>query len=555
MLKSSLRLKLSIVVIVSLTYTSVRAQSTFSQVYTIFQTSCTFSSCHDNVNPKGGLSLVGLGINPMSDVHSALVEAVPENSFAAGKGYVLVNPGDPHSSFLFRKINEGLDGHLTLHPSEGGPMPVSGVMIDEEKELIRQWILFGAPDSGTVVDYSLIQDYYANGGIESMPVIPAAPDSSSGFQMHFGPFFVPPGQEQEYFVKFDPGFKDTLESNRIDMLMSGNSHHFILERYRMGEENNIQEGYREDGAHLSTEGVTATQFSDSIFLPQNTAFLLPKDAWLDLNSHYINFSPDSILKAEVYINVHTQPKGTAKQIMHTTGSPGGISFPDILSVPNDGSSYTFESAFFDGSFIPLENDVFIWSMTSHTHQWGTDFDIYERTSTGSRGAQLFDASYLDAIPTSTFIGYDYAEPPIRYFDPFLFTKKEEGFIFEASYVNNGPNNPVSWGLTSEDEMFIMGIFYVLDTAGLSVVGISETESGPGVVAVYPNPASTAVYFETDKQLNGNLTIYNSMGILVDEFSLKGGPREMDVSTLSSGVYFYRIQSEEGIQSGPFTIAH
>ncbi|MBL4755685.1 MAG: T9SS type A sorting domain-containing protein, partial [Flavobacteriales bacterium] len=105
------------------------------------------------------------------------------------------------------------------------------------------------------------------------------------------------------------------------------------------------------------------------------------------------------------------------------------------------------------------------------------------------------------------------------------------------------------------EMFIMGIFYVLDTAGLSVVGISETESGPGVVAVYPNPASTAVYFETDKQLNGNLTIYNSMGILVDEFRLKGGPREMDVSTLSSGVYFYRIQSEEGIQSGPFTIAH
>ena len=553
MRKTGIYLKSAIIAMATFAYSTVHAQSTFSEVYNILQTSCTFSSCHDNVSPTGGMSLVGLGVDSLNDVYNTLVEATPTNSYAAGKGYVRINPGEPHTSFLFRKINGGLDPHMTLHASEVGSMPETGMLTDAKKELIRQWILFGAPETGTVVDYTLIQDYYANGGIESMPVPPPAPDSALGFQIHLGPFFVPPSTEMEYYIKYDPGFKDTLESNRIDMLMGSSSHHFILARFNLGEETGFQEGFRDDAAHVSTEGVTSTQVSGPMFLPQNTAFLLPQNSWLDLNSHYINFSSTQILKAEVYINIYTQPYPTAKQIMYTSGGLGGLI---SLAVPNDGTTFTLEDEYYDdGSILGLKNDVYVWSMTSHTHQWGTDFDIYKRDSFGARGTKLFDASNIDGDPNGTDIGYNYAQPPNRYFDPFLFTKKDEGFIFEASWVNTGPNNPVTWGLTSEDEMFIMGIFYVLDTVGLSAVSVPETKLNTNEISVYPNPADATVYFAFDKPVSGTIAIYSAMGMLIDEYSLHNSYAKIDVSTLNSGIYFYRISSKDGIKSGPFTIAH
>ena len=545
-------LKLILIAVICLASNPTYSQSTFSQVYSILQTNCTFSSCHDNNLPKASMSLIGTGADPQGDVYDNLVGQIPTNAYAAGQGYVRINPGDPHTSFLFRKINRGFDAHMVMNTLEGDSMPqIGSALADVDLELIRQWILFGAPKTGNVVDTLLIQDYYTNGGIESMPTQPAPPPPGQGIQLHLGPFFIPPSTEQEYFLKYNPKFADTLESNRVDMLMGDDSHHFILERFNLGEEANESDGYRQEGAHLSTVGITSTQFSGPMFLPQNTAFLLPQDSWLDLNSHYINFSSTKVLKAEVFINIYTQPFGTAKQIMHTGGSVGGLI---TLSVPNDGTTLTLEAEYYDGSFIPLETDVYVWSMTSHTHQWGTDFDIYKRSNTGARGTQLFDGSYMDAIPGGNFIDYDYAQPPTRHFDPFLFTKKDEGFIFEASWVNTGPNNPVTWGLTSEDEMFIMGIFYVLDTTGLSEVVISNKELSRDHISVYPNPAETMIYFDFKEPVSGTMAVYNTLGKLVDEITLQQDFVELDISDLSAGIYVYRILSDGDIKSGRFSIS-
>ena len=385
-----------------------------------------------------------------------------------------------------------------------------------------------------------------------MPTRPAAPAAGEGFQIHFGPFFIPPSTEQEYYLKFDPGFADTLESNRIDILMSTNSHHFILDRFTQGNETNVEEGYRVNAAHLETEGITAAQFPGPQYLPPNTAFLLPEAAWLDLNSHYINFSTDSILKAEVYVNIYTQPHGTAKQIMYTGGGLGALA-PPFLNVPNDGATYTFEASWHSGSTFPLANDVYVWTMNSHTHQWGTDFDIYERSLTGLRGDKLFDATNLEGDPLGIPFMYDYTEPPSRVFDPFLFVDKDEGFIFEASYVNTGPNNNVGWGVTSEDEMFIMGIYYVLDTAGLSVTGIPGAKSEDGEISVYPNPAQSKVFFEFKDDVTGTVEIYSSLGLLVEELDINGKSSAVDVADLPVGVYVYQITSDIYSKSGRFTV--
>ncbi|HIO72270.1 MAG TPA: hypothetical protein EYN38_04095, partial [Flavobacteriales bacterium] len=95
--------------------TSFAQSSNYSKVYRIFQANCNNVSCHDAVSPKANLSLEGTE----TAVYNKLVGVTPTNSFAQGKGYTRINPGDPHSSFLFRKINQGLDPEIVKDSQEG----------------------------------------------------------------------------------------------------------------------------------------------------------------------------------------------------------------------------------------------------------------------------------------------------------------------------------------------------------------------------------------------------------------------------------------------------
>ncbi|MCH8319227.1 MAG: T9SS type A sorting domain-containing protein [Bacteroidetes bacterium] len=503
-------------------------QSTWEKVYDIFQTIGTIDSVDFS--------------DSIQTVYNQIFEQPPANPFAQSKGYKRINPGHPHRSFLVRKINNGLDADIVLDPAEGGN---AGMLADKDKELVRQWILYGAPETGEVADTALINQYYNGNGIASMPIPPAAPDPIEGFQIHFGPFFVAPSQETEYHLKYETQLADTIEINRVDILMGDFSHHFILNRFLDGQEGNVPDGFRSNGAHLSTEGITAAQFSDTLLLPNGTAFQLFQNDFLDLNSHYINFTPDKVLASEVYINIYTQPKGWAEQIMQTAGIPGALFDLPFLCIPNDSSTYTF-----DTDYIP-NSDMFVWSLGSHTHQWGIDFDIYKRNTDGSRGEHYFDASYRNGDTNDIFIGYKYDEPPTRTYNyPFLFVPQNEGLIQEASYINTGPNNPVCWGLTSEDEMMIMGLMYVMDTTGLAnaepyvpPTGIENSALEAQAIKVYPNPFTGSATFILPKNEQGNfiITLYNVFGEEVKQIgNIKSEKITLQRGDLPSGVYFYQV---------------
>ena len=134
------------------------AQSTWEKVYNIFQGSCTFSVCHDNTPALGIPDLQGTGptlADSMQAVYNNIFNQIPSNVSAQSKGYKLIYPGDYYLSFLFRKINSGFVPDISLDAMEGCPMPKTGLctelpIADSSIELIRQWIIFGAPDTGIV---------------------------------------------------------------------------------------------------------------------------------------------------------------------------------------------------------------------------------------------------------------------------------------------------------------------------------------------------------------------------------------------------------------------
>ena len=95
----------------------------------------------------------------------------------------------------------------------------------------------------------------------------------------------------------------------------------------------------------------------------------------------------------------------------------------------------------------------IWSLTSHTHLLGQDFDIYIDGIQEYEGFFNQDYSFNQGY-------YDNEHPAIRRYFPLL-TKSNPEFIFESEFFNPGPDT-VRFGGTVNDEMMLFQVQY---TAG------------------------------------------------------------------------------------------
>ena len=195
--------------------------------------------------------------------------------------------------------------------------------------------------------------------------------------------------------------------------MGDYSHHFIIYKYDAPTYLMNPYGLRDnDPEFLGVSLVTANQFSYDLHLPPNTAFPWESDTWLDLNSHYINYSSTMPLACEVYMNVYTQPAGTAVQEMHTE-----LPANTDIYIPITGWS------------TPLKNLYTIQVMTRsffgvfpvihiNTEQI-TMCTSAKLTAPKASRSLMLPARNTDGIPGCIDEIYDYQHPPIRYWDSFL----------------------------------------------------------------------------------------------------------------------------------------
>ena len=518
----------------------VSAQATtWEAVYSVLQTQC--GSCH-TAGHESGLDLSA----PAADVYDALVGVVPVNAVSASRGYQRIFPGDPYRSFVFSKINNSLALEVNLQPGEGLPCPQGAAPLNNKDiELVRQWVLYGAQESDVSVDIDLINAFYDNDGIQSMPSPPAPPAPEEGFQIHFGPFFLWPDTENEYFAKYPVHLPESKEISRMDTYMGPYSHHFITYKYI----NPLIEAATEPGLHegpdfVGIDLVTAHQYSDSIKLPEGTAFLWDAGTVLNLNSHYINYSSDKPLACEAFLNVYTQPVGTALQTMYSV-----LLSNQSFSIPANGLPYTDEASAFENGHG--DDKLFIWGLSSHAHKHSTDFDVYLRTPDGEKGEHVFDASCYatTGVPGCLDEIYDYQHPPIRYWDSFKPIKWEDGIIYEAEWVNN-TDATLTFGFTSEDEMMIVFYFYVDDTAGLNLpTATFDPEMLGEKMMIFPNPSQDVFYISTPADISGaqvSLTSTHGQTVWSSTATPTAG-RYYSVSAdqLPAGVYVLNILLPDG----------
>lgn len=453
---------------------TAQSDATSLRIYNLFQTKCV--SCHQAGDAAGGLDLSGAP----ADVYTSLVGATPSNLMAASKGDELVMPGHPYRSFLLRKIHNGIcDTDCHLEDGEQDMIADShNSLTNIEAELVRQWILDGASPTKKINE-AIIEDYYNEGGLERLER-PTAPDPSEGFQVHLGPIFLAPSDEKEYFIKYNLNLPDDIEVNRIESIMNDFSHHFIMYKFRSeNSANNQAEGLRPltnvfDAFGGNTDMVCSWQYSEDIRLPAGTAYSWEENTTLDLNYHIPNYSSSSILASDVYLNVYTQPKGTAIREMQA----------DLL-LYNGGDFFCLPSSNetqFLTDFSNNFNDWNIWLLSSHTHQLGTDFDIYINNG-GQKGEQIFEGE-IDNY-------YDWSHPPINYYEPFVFLPRGQGLIQEAAYENN-TGRTVCFGVTTEDEMMLSLVQYIeggpFPFVAINGVADSYCIDDGEVVSLQPTPA-------------------------------------------------------------------
>lgn len=484
----------------------LNAQSTFNSVRNILNTHCT-GSCHTVASPDGDLVLVGTD----SDVYNNLVMKMPANAVASNKGDVLAMPGHPERSFILRKLNgSGWESHTdeVLDNGEGDHMPLGAASLkDEEVELIRQWILFGCPDTGTVVDTQVLYQYYNGMGAQRV-TRPTAPDPSLGFQIRFGPFFVGASSELEYNIKYSLQNTGVLYVDKLDLKIHPRMHHFIIEKFLGQIGGQYPEGFRPaflDTSDASTTMVISVQFPQSVELPEGAAYFWNPGTDLDLNGHAANIYPDSVLAIEAYVNVYYDAPDPSVTEMYSVLAhySNVLDRQDFFIAP--GTTVTFT----DSIVAVDENAVIdIWMLTTHTHKYGLSYNIYERDICGGKGEMLYNGNYNESYSFDQ--GYfDYEHPPLRLFDVLPHIPIRKGLIHEATFHNYGADT-VFFGLTTQDEMMNIFMQYTvsLDTAGAiecvtdTVVVIDDTTglfSKPINAATwdaYPNPFTNEVVLRT-----------------------------------------------------------
>ncbi len=496
------------------------AQSTYTSVYNIFQVNC--SSCHSGVSPAGGLNFAA---SPAS-VYTSIVNANPTNTAALAKGDKRIERGNPHRSFLLRKCQNHLDPDNGISATEGAAMPPSGPgLSNKDVELIRQWILNGAPQTGTVVNMNVINRYYSGYGIDVTPATHPLPTESGSFQVHLGKIFADTSSEMEYFLKYDLKLPDTVEVNRIELFLANESHHFLIYKLLPDAVNLFPEGMRiQDpltGLGSSTGYnvlVSAFQSSRNNALPATTAYQWETGTILDLNHHLFNINTDSVLASELYFNVYTQHKHTAAAIMHCA-----LIADRAINIPNDAANHVFTSPSFD---IAATNMWNIWMLSSHTHKYGKDFDIFLRNPDGSAGTQVFEG-WMDYENNINQGYYDWEHPPVEHFSPFLTMNPRNGLIQKATFNNNGAV-PVHFGFTTRDEMMLFFVQYTLGNA--ITAGVTEYENG-GLISLNasPNPYNdhTQIAYQLKNNSAVSLVVFDVLGNKIEtlannEMQSKGG---------------------------------
>lgn len=384
--------------------TSVTLTSTFQRIQDqVFDVSCSSDSCHSSVGRAGALVL------EEGSAWESLFNQPPANPVAYGAGMMRVMPGEPGRSYLYAKLTN------SLAAGEGAPMPWNAAPLDRATiEIIEAWIAAGAPADGRVPG----DDGRPLGGSADDPTEVVLPPPSRGVQLRVTSPPVPQGTEVTGCHYFKLPSDVDIDVNRIQIAVSGGSHHIHLYRpYDSGLD--LPDGYEVCNMAVDFdvwELVVATQNRKTDWeLPPGVAFHFRAGEQLLMQTHFVNVgSLETIGEGRVVMNLNA---ALPQDVVAYAGALFGQD-RDVLVPPFSSPTKAAECVF--------PKPITLIAQTGHYHFRGKRFSTF-LWKDGARGAEIYRHEGYD---DPAFTVYDPVNAPT--FAP------GEGLQWECYWEN--PNN-------------------------------------------------------------------------------------------------------------------
>ncbi|MDP6933064.1 MAG: hypothetical protein QGG40_09115 [Myxococcota bacterium] len=177
--------------------------------------------------------------------------------------------------------------------------------------------------------------------------------------------------------------------------------------------------------------VTSTQVNEeSLSFPEGVAVPIDASQQLVFNYHYLNVNEEP-LDAEIYLNLTfaEEDEETEDAGVYIMGNISGVDIPA-------GTTQTLSTT------CSFDEDVSMFSITPHMHQYGTAFSMFLTES----GEVLHQDD-------------DWYDPATTYMDPPQEISADEDITFTCSWENS-TDQDVTFGETTEDEMcFVFGFHW------------------------------------------------------------------------------------------------
>ena len=212
----------------------------------------------------------------------------------------------------------------------------------------------------------------------------------------------------------------------------------------------------------------------------------------------------------------------------------------ILKTTNGGASWIPMS-------VDSANTVSIYSIYFPTPDTGfvaTDIHGVYRTTDGGDTWNHLSFSFPPTLVTVFFTDANHG-----------FVGGGDGFSSMTLYRTNDGGN--SWTQSASGVQTLNSIFFIDSVPGYAVgtngtilkytssTGI-EDNAQTETFSVYPNPATNNITIELSISDNSTASVYNLEGQMLLEQNLLATKTEMDISSLSKGVYVIKLNTENGV---------
>jgi N-acetylneuraminic acid mutarotase len=232
--------------------------------------------------------------------------------------------------------------------------------------------------------------------------------------------------------------------------------------------------------------------------------------------------------SSVFTLIHNQPLDSLTKYIDNASNPsdGPVSY-ELSTVDSCCESSLCSPHSTVHLAITAGPNVYVLSWTPYVGFTPSEYDIF-------RGPSMSSLSLIGSVSNSVLTYHDTLPP------------SNSVYLLEAIYP--GACNPTSHKpdthLSQEFDGSFSNGFYTQS------LGVQSIEASSFDLKIYPNP-SNGIFNLTYSNLsteNAQFIITDVLGRTISEFTLQGNQNKMniDASQLASGIYFYRVNSKQGL---------